>query len=341
MTIGEQLKQTRMLLGLNQTQMCGGIISEPFYSRVERGLSEINIIDLLKILNLHDVSLYDFFKDFDKEKNIKCLNLEIDQSSLTIGERLKEERKFLGLSQREMAGNVINRSFYSRVENNKNKINATDLIHLLCLHHISVVNFFQGFGDTKPEDEVYQDRVFYAFLHQDCEELKQIETESQLKNTNIKRVIDFLLADISGKRIELTSSNKKMNRIYFQIKIDDEESLWTFACTMELYQFDEASSLVKQIFAKYIDHKHYQSRLLQILAMIAVRYLKYAFLQQDQMQEVQQTIDFLNNLPLSSEITLQKMIGNYYSALTQTQLEEAGKIAKLITELGYNYLLAI
>ena len=54
MTIGEQLKKTRTLLGLTQTQMCSGIVTESFYSRVERGLSEINATDLFRILNEHN-----------------------------------------------------------------------------------------------------------------------------------------------------------------------------------------------------------------------------------------------------------------------------------------------
>lgn len=65
MTIGEQLKKTRMLLGLTQMKMCEGVVTESFYSRVERGLSEINATDLLKILNKHHVSFYDFFEAFD------------------------------------------------------------------------------------------------------------------------------------------------------------------------------------------------------------------------------------------------------------------------------------
>lgn len=60
MTIGEQLKKTRNTLQLTQKQMSEGIISESFYSRVECDKSRINIIDLIKILNKHQISLYDF-----------------------------------------------------------------------------------------------------------------------------------------------------------------------------------------------------------------------------------------------------------------------------------------
>ncbi|GAA3635175.1 helix-turn-helix transcriptional regulator [Lactobacillus hamsteri] len=80
MTIGEQLKKTRTLLGLTQTQMCSGIVTESFYSRVERGLSEINATDLFKILNEHHVSLYDFFEVFE---DVRPLQQVIEHEAIT------------------------------------------------------------------------------------------------------------------------------------------------------------------------------------------------------------------------------------------------------------------
>lgn len=65
MTIGEQLKKTRLLLGITQEQMCAGSIAEAYYSRVERDINEINITSLIKMLNNRHVSLYDFFLPFD------------------------------------------------------------------------------------------------------------------------------------------------------------------------------------------------------------------------------------------------------------------------------------
>ncbi|MDB6224807.1 helix-turn-helix domain-containing protein [Lactobacillus amylovorus] len=73
MTIGEQLKRERMLLGITQKQMCAGIITDATYSRVERNKNEINIIDLICILNKWQISFNDFFSPFD----ISPINQEI------------------------------------------------------------------------------------------------------------------------------------------------------------------------------------------------------------------------------------------------------------------------
>lgn len=66
-TIGRQLRKFRMLLGLSQTEMAAGIVTESFYSKVERDKSAITIDKLVAILNKHEISLYDFFNVFDQE----------------------------------------------------------------------------------------------------------------------------------------------------------------------------------------------------------------------------------------------------------------------------------
>lgn len=74
MTIGQQLKKFRLLLGLSQADMAAGIVTASFYSKVERDQSEIVIDKLVEMLNAHNISLYDFFKVFDEE-NLPNLNL--------------------------------------------------------------------------------------------------------------------------------------------------------------------------------------------------------------------------------------------------------------------------
>ena len=62
MTVGQQLRKTRMFLGITQEEMTKGIIATSFYSRVERDKADININDLILILNKNHVSLRDFLK---------------------------------------------------------------------------------------------------------------------------------------------------------------------------------------------------------------------------------------------------------------------------------------
>lgn len=62
MTIGQQLKKFRLLLGLSQADMAAGIVTASFYSKVERDQSEIVIDKLVEILNAHNISLNEFLR---------------------------------------------------------------------------------------------------------------------------------------------------------------------------------------------------------------------------------------------------------------------------------------
>ncbi|MCT7862260.1 MAG: helix-turn-helix domain-containing protein [Lactobacillus crispatus] len=60
MKIGEALRKERIKLGLTQDQMCAGILSRPFYTRIESGKNRINAESLFKILLEHQVDLVEF-----------------------------------------------------------------------------------------------------------------------------------------------------------------------------------------------------------------------------------------------------------------------------------------
>ena len=53
---------------------------------------------------------------------------------MTIGAALKKIRSELGLTQKEMCGDIMSRSYYARVESDKSYISANMLIQLLLIH---------------------------------------------------------------------------------------------------------------------------------------------------------------------------------------------------------------
>lgn len=84
MSIGGRLKELRLFLGLTQAGMSQGIVSESFYSRVERGTRKINILDLLAILNKNGIHLEDFFNE-DIENNRSNLdNISVDYDQFKV-----------------------------------------------------------------------------------------------------------------------------------------------------------------------------------------------------------------------------------------------------------------
>lgn len=76
MTVGEALKQLRSQLGLTQEQMAAGIISESYYSKVERDLHVIDAKSLIMILKVHDIDMSNFLIYYDtKIFRIKIKNM--------------------------------------------------------------------------------------------------------------------------------------------------------------------------------------------------------------------------------------------------------------------------
>lgn len=59
--IGKTLKQYRLHAGLTQSQMTAGLVTESFYSKVERGVHSINADTLIDILIAHHFDVIEFF----------------------------------------------------------------------------------------------------------------------------------------------------------------------------------------------------------------------------------------------------------------------------------------
>ena len=71
MQIGKELKKLRLELGLSQTEMVGDILTKSYYSKIERGLHEINAKDLIEILERNRVNISDFFQGIESKGKSK------------------------------------------------------------------------------------------------------------------------------------------------------------------------------------------------------------------------------------------------------------------------------
>ena len=79
MTIGEALKQLRLHAGLTQEEMAAGLMSESFYSKVERDIHKIDANLLVKLLVAHHFDVVSFFtkisnQDIRTEPNFELMN---------------------------------------------------------------------------------------------------------------------------------------------------------------------------------------------------------------------------------------------------------------------------
>ena len=103
MKSGEHLRIWRIALGISQEDFVEGIISESYYSKIERGKAGIKITHLLAILKKNGISLADFLSDLDEKERIDNQIIDLDklQVLLPVLDRLaakKEMDKIFSLS---------------------------------------------------------------------------------------------------------------------------------------------------------------------------------------------------------------------------------------------------
>lgn len=100
MTIGEALKSLRLNAGLTQTEMAAGVMTESFYSKIERGVHSIDADTLIKILTAHHFDVVEFFSRIANQKNsnsnfelIAKINLAQNKKDLQMLKQIKADIK--------------------------------------------------------------------------------------------------------------------------------------------------------------------------------------------------------------------------------------------------------
>lgn len=74
MTIGELLKDYRIKQGKNQREFIAGIVSQSYYSKVEKEIHRITADDLLEILNHNGIPVKEFFEKLEIDPNQEEIN---------------------------------------------------------------------------------------------------------------------------------------------------------------------------------------------------------------------------------------------------------------------------
>lgn len=95
MGISERLRRLRKIMKISQQQMCEGVITEAYYSRVENSLDNVSMVDLIRMLNNNSISLADFFEDLDLVKDDSEIKRDEFPPADTLGQRLKQTRQIL------------------------------------------------------------------------------------------------------------------------------------------------------------------------------------------------------------------------------------------------------
>ena len=161
---------------------------------------------------------------------------------MTIGEALKKERKDLGLTQTEMAGDILTKSYYSKVERGQHEIKAVDLIEILRLHDIDISSFFSQIEtNQKINNEEYIYKLHRAYYHKNLEQLselqKQLKKEVQTSEIlNLETQANVVKAYLTHSLNKLTDREKAdIKKQIFKTKDWNESSLRLLAIAMPFF----------------------------------------------------------------------------------------------------------
>ena len=221
---------------------------------------------------------------------------------MQVYQKLKKLRQSLGLRQVDMASGVVDVSFYSRIERGEVKIRAINLIEILQAQNVSLISFMKDFGLVETENQFWRNKATAAFLHGDSAALKQIEQDPKnLSSLRIKQVISLMIAKLDHKLLEIDP----------QIEADLRR------CIFGIDRWDADT--------------------LEILAMITINYMKMCLKERNGKTEFQLAEKFLNALPATDDIFLEKCAGAYFKAKQVKNVQEQKRITSLLSNSGYSY----
>lgn len=245
-----------------------------------------------------------------------------------IGAHLKDTRKSLHFSQQQMTEGMLDRSFYSRVENDCSEINVNDLIKLLHHHQISVVNFLQGFGMTSTDIEILQNRITTAYLNKDVTTLRDFYINTKFADARMKKVVRILINRLNGVN-NLDERDREFSYSFLNEDNWNSENLWLVLHMLDSYNFSNIKILANTVFYRVM-HKKTNERSMQLAAQIALKYLKICFSRQDTDSEINSAIAFLEKLPKTTNFAIYQIVAEYYNKLINHDQKGADKIANLL-----------
>ena len=136
---------------------------------------------------------------------------------MTIGDLLKQYRINQNKTLQEFAGNIIDRSYYGKVERNVHQISAENLINLLRYNQIDTTEFIETLDQNYQSQIQIQRKIMEeAYYHVDKDKLKKVKlmiTESELSEKD--KEIQNLIAD---GLLELLNPDKSDQKIREEIK---------------------------------------------------------------------------------------------------------------------------
>ena len=260
---------------------------------------------------------------------------------MQIGKELKKLRLELGLSQTEMVGDILTKSYYSKIERGLHEINAKDLIEILERNRVNISDFFQSI-ESKGKSKKYLEQLRNAYYEQNLSKIVEIRkicaTDYQYRNVYAHAI----LLEKFFKKNKLSCKEEAMiKKLILNIDEWGEDNLRLFAMAISLFDESEIEYELNMILRKYKEIDKASRKIQEILGGIMVNYLNIMFLKHDRNFEmISKLRNFLYKLPVEPRTIFFKVMADYYGYLFNEEKLEAKKILDFFERHGMESITA-
>lgn len=266
---------------------------------------------------------------------------------MNVGEVLKEERKKLNLSQSQMAGDILTKSFYSKVERGLFSIRTDDLLHILDLHNIEYSAFFKKVQSEENDEGLTQakcmDLLHTAYYEQDYSkivELQNLLKQKDISKLNLRSInaqITIVGSSILGKLDKISETDKKrIKEAIFETNDWTENGLRLFAISMFMFNSDDINSILNTILNNIKDINYVSGEKQKIVSAILVNYLNYSIKNSKNIMlaNVDKALMILDSLVVNPNNCFAKIMVKYYSSVFSGNVQEAERVLRFLDSSG-------
>lgn len=199
---------------------------------------------------------------------------------MKIGELLKEHRLRLGITQKEMAHEVLTPSYYSKVERGEHKISAEDLLMILKKHSIDPGEFMgainqNSMSSTTSFEKINSEITLY-YYQQNIKELEKMTVKIEA-NSDLTSFYRQLLLSLNEIVLFTISENEKylsdVNTEFLKEQFFEAENWNTFKLSlytniMEIYDLQSNHAIITSLLHKKIEDYEEDEQLIILYILI-------------------------------------------------------------------------
>ena len=265
---------------------------------------------------------------------------------MKIGEALKSLRLQSGMTQTEMAADVITESAYSKVERGVHSIDADVLFKILLAHHFDPITFFMNIGYKNENNQTLDvlNRMMYAQNKKDLKALDKIEAE--IKAQYPEKIPSRLAFRLAMSRAWITHSNKnidpkiKKKAKKLALNIDWDRNAYHYlsqACI--LMNIQDASRLFDIAARSYRKNPLIDLMTITQISIMSLNFLNCCYHEHGEQKYIDEAIELVLSLPPDPAIGFFKVLALYYQALFAGNQIKLDALLQVIKATGFYSLI--